>query len=396
MSNLQTIKTQYHKLLTDANAIAVAGFKDSTQRSQFDQIISDSDKLFALIEREERSVATTPKFNAPLNAPPRDGFGSQAEVNAEHENRAFYQWIRTGSSAGYEQRDLGVGTPSAPITGGSVLVPTTIGFFTQAQKSYGTLLDFVNVWRSSAGNPITLPLANDTANGLVLVGQAASSNTETDPTLSSVTSNTDTATSNVVKVSNELLQDSYFDVQNWLDSVLAVRFRRGASNWISTGNGSNVAALGYGGGVTSTASGVIAYPDLAALFGSVDAAYANSPTAAFVMSSKTRAALMGLVSTTGQPILQQDPVSGDPFGMIFGKRIAIDENRPTIAAGNVPILFGDVYAQYAFRYAGDFIIKRLDELFALNNETAFVLYCRVSGNNTDAGTHPVAGLTVHA
>jgi hypothetical protein len=62
----------------------------------------------------------------------------------------------------------------------------------------------------------------------------------------------------------------------------------------------------------------------------------------------------------------------------------------------VPILYGDVNQQYAFRYAGDPIIRRLDELFALNNETAFVLYARVSGNNTDAGTYPVVGLTVHA
>lgn len=393
--NLQNLRTQYNKLLTDANAIAVGGFKDTEQRSQFDQMIADSDKVFQLIEREERSIAAQPKFTSP--AVPRDGFAGQADVTAEHEKRAFFQWVRTGSSNGYEQRDLGVGTPSAPITGGNVLVPTTISnTFVQARKSYGTLLEFVNNFRTAAGNPVTVPMANDTSNGLVLVGQAASSNTETDPGLTSVVSNTDTATSNVVKISNELLQDSYFDVSAWLNDVLATRFRRGASNWISTGNGSNVAALGYSGGVTSNTSGAVFYTDLAALFGSVDAAYANSPTAAWVMSSKTRAALMGLISTTGQPILQQDPVSGDPFGQIFGKRISIDENRPVIAAGNVPILFGSITDQYAFRYAGDFIIKRLDELFALNNETAFVLYCRVSGVNTDAGTHPVAGLTVHA
>lgn len=394
MSTISELRQRYGKLLSDANALAVAGFKDSEQRASFDQMIADSDSIYKLIEREERAIAAAPKFNT---APPRDGFGSQNEVSKEHEKRAFFQWVKTGSSYGYEQRDLGVGTPSTPITGGSVLVPTTLSsFFIQAKKSYGTLLDFVNVFRTDTGNPMVLPMANDTANGLVLVGQAASANTETDPGLSSVTSNVDTASSDVVKVSNELLQDSYFDVQNWLDNKLAERFRRGLSNWVSTGNTSNVAALGFTGGVTSSASGVIAYPDLAALFGSVDASYANSPTAAWVMSSKTRAALMGLVSTTGQPILQQDPVSGDPFGQIFGKRIAIDENRPTISAGNVPILFGDVYQQYAVRTAGDFIIKRLDELFALQNETAFILYCRVSGVNTNAGTNPVAGLTVHA
>ena len=113
------------------------------------------------------------------------------------------------------------------------------------------------------------------------------------------------------------------------------------------------------------------------------------------MSSATRASLMGLISTTGQPILQTD-VAGNPFNAIFGRPIVIDESRPAIAATNKAILFGDLKAGYTARKAGDFGIKRLSELLALKNETGFVLFCRVGGYNTDAGTHPIGSLTQHA
>jgi HK97 family phage major capsid protein len=67
------------------------------------------------------------------------------------------------------------------------------------------------------------------------------------------------------------------------------------------------------------------YNDLVNLYGSLDNLYVQN--ASWVMSSQTRASLMGLISTTGQPILQAD-VNGNPFSAIFGRPIVIDESRP--------------------------------------------------------------------
>jgi HK97 family phage major capsid protein len=105
---------------------------------------------------------------------------------------------------------------------------------------------------------------------------------------------------------------------------------------------------------------------------------------------------MGLTSTTGQPILQTDPVSSQPFSSLFGRPIVISESQQAIAATNKPILFGNLKEGYTFRSAGGFAIKRLNELLALKNETGFVLFCRVGGYNTDAGAHPIRSLTMHA
>lgn len=395
--NLSELRSKYGHLMTRAQEIALKGFTPET-RAKFDAIMNDANELHADIQRQEK-IAQFQSEQRNAGAPPRAGFDnetrSEKEARQELEKRQLFQWMRTGSSAGVETRDLGVGTPVSPITGGSVLVPTTIGPLVSATKSYGNLLDFVSILKTAQGNTINIPTDNDTSNGLILTSQAAAVNSDTDPSLGSVPSNVDTATSGMVSISNELLQDAYFDIEAWLRSKLNTRWIRGASNWISQGNSSNVAALAATAGVTSAVSGTVEYQDLAQLFGSVDASYANLPDSAFVMSSATRAYLMGLVSTTGQPILQTD-VHGTPFNSIFGKTICIDENRPAVAAGNVPILFGSLKDQYTFRTAGDYIIKRLSEIKALANETVFVLFTRVSGVNHDAGSHPVKSLTVHA
>jgi hypothetical protein len=42
---------------------------------------------------------------------------------------------------------------------------------------------------------------------------------------------------------------------------------------------------------------------------------------------------MGIISTTGQPILQTD-VAGNPFNAIFGRPIVISEYQESITAGS--------------------------------------------------------------
>jgi HK97 family phage major capsid protein len=400
--DIKSLIERRNKTMVDAQALITKETVTTEDRSKFDQMIATADVDSADITR----MQAVEKFNAEQRSstrPPRAGFGNddQSEEAKQLQKRTFTEWMRTGHVSSenrqhvrvYEQRDLGVGAISAPITGGNVLVPT--GFdptFHSALKSYGQLVDAVYTLNTGGGGPIDVATENDTAQGLTLISEATTV-TENDPTVAGFQSFTDTATSGLVSISNQLLQDSQFDLDSWIQAKLAGRYYRGLANWISLGNGSNVTALGSTLGATSASPTAVVYQDLAALYGSLDNLYVQN--ASWVLSSATRASLMGLISTTGQPILQTD-VAGNPFNAIFGRPIVIDESRPAIAATNKAILFGDLKAGYTARKAGDFGIKRLSELLALKNETGFVLFCRVGGYNTDAGTHPVRSLAQHA
>jgi len=317
--NLLELRHQYGQLMTQANAIATAGFTNES-RASFDKMIGDADAMYADIQRLEKAEKATAEMRA-TTAPPRAGFENRTENEKEQEKRNFLSWLRTGVS---EKRDLG--SAASGLTAGAQFVPTLITPLVDAKQSYGTLLENVSILRDSFGGQLNIPLTSDVANSFSIVGQGTSSTTSVDPTISSVSSNTDTVQT-LIRISNELLQDANFDIENWLQQKLNVRWARGFSNAISLGNSSNVAALTYNGGITSAVSATVSYVDLAALYGSLDQAYAG--TASWVMSSATRAALMGLISTTGQPILQPS-TNGDPFGSIFGRPIVFDMNRPTM------------------------------------------------------------------
>jgi|ERR1035437_991377 HK97 family phage major capsid protein len=400
--NLSDLTSKRNKLMVDANALITKAEVTTEDRSNFDRMIADADALSADIIRM-KAVEDFNKSQTRTQAPPRAGFGNEdhSEETVTNQKRAFKEWFRTGQISSEnraflrteEQRDLGAGTISDPITGGNVLVPT--GFdpiFHASLKNYGQLADAVGQLSTSSGGPLLVAADNDTAQGLTLVGEAVAA-VETDPTVSGQTSYTDTLTSGLVKISNQLLADAEFDLDSWIQNKFGLRYYRGLTQMITQGNSSNIPALASTLGATSASPTVITYTDIVALYGSLDAAYVQN--ASWVMTTATRAALMGLISTTGQPILQTD-VSGNPFSSIFGRPIVISEFSPAISATTKPILFGDLKSAYVLRKAGGFAIKRLDQLFALTNETGYVLFARAGGYNVTPGTVPVRSLTMHA
>ena len=254
------------------------------------------------------------------------------------------------------------------------------------------------------GEPITVSLVDDTANGLLLVSEGVIA-PESDPLFNpKFQSSVDLLTTGSVKISNSLLLDSAFDLDSFIGSAMSSRYYRGLTKAITTGTDMTGAALPNTqalkapvGTTTASAAAGVGYQDLVALFGSLDAAYSSSPTATFVMSSATRATLMGLTIQTGAPLLQTDPVTQQPFSSLFGKPITISEYTPGIAAGNAPILFGDLKQAYVLRTVGNFGVKRLNELGALQDETIFVTFARAGGYNLAPGTAaPVKALQIHS
>ena len=93
--------------------------------------------------------------------------------------------------------------------------------------------------KTSSGGPLQVATANDTTKTLSVIGEATAVS-ENDPVFAGFTSNTDTLTSGVVKISNQLLQDAEFDLDTWLQTTFGTRYYRGLSQMIAHGNSSNI------------------------------------------------------------------------------------------------------------------------------------------------------------
>jgi len=292
---------------------------------------------------------------------------------------------------------IDTGAVAGSITGGAQLIAQSFyPLLTQAQKSWGALTTILNVKKTDNGAPMKVALENDTTNILTVIGEGVAVS-EADPVLSGLISSTDFCSTGVVKVSLAELQDSAFDLDQFIRDAFGKRYWRGAVSMISGGSTSgNVQSIVTAAtvGATSAAPTAISYADFVSIYGALDPAYIDN--ASWVFNSSTRAALMGVVDTLGRPLFQPSPNSG-AFDTLLGRPVVLNQYQPSIAATNKAVLFGDFASGYTFRQVqGDLSILRLNERYADTGEVGFIGYARIGGFSTDAGTHPIVALQQHA
>ena len=154
----------------------------------------------------------------------------------------------------------------------------------------------------------------------------------------------------VIPLSITLLEGSDADIQGAIVALLTEHIARGLSNLALTGGtaADGVSALVPKVLTTSAAAAAtISYNDLVDLLAKVKAPHNSQGVASWVMNSATRAALMKITDTSGRLVFVESVREGEP-DRIFGRPVIIDDNMPDIAAGKVPILFGDL-SKYILR-----------------------------------------------
>lgn len=203
-----------------------------------------------------------------------------------------------------------------------------------------------------------------------------------------------------MKVSLELLQDSAFDINNFLVEQFAIRFGRGLSSYFTTGTGSansqpNGLLTAATAGPTATGSSAntggsetgansIGTADIVELEHSVDRDYRQG--AVYMMHDSTLKALKKLVDKYGHPLLWESARDGAPE-KINGYPVVVNNNMPTIATGAKTVLFGNPQ-KYAIRRVKEIGVLRLSERFADFGQVGFLAFARYDANLLDAGTHP--------
>jgi HK97 family phage major capsid protein len=380
-------------------------------------MLADVDLLETDIARETR-VAKFEADQRSFVAPPRDAPGAEAanahtpEERAARQKKAYRSFIQYGMDAVStdlrteirsnlgasvkELRDLGVSTPSGAITGGGQFVPQAFyPILTQAQLAYGAILSLVKTIKTENGAPMKVAFSNDTGNGLTIIGETVAPS-ETDPALSGGgLLSTSMATTGVIKVSLQELQDSAFDIDAFIRDNFGLRYFRGATNLVTNG-ATNIASLIAAGttGAASVSPTAIGYADIAAISTALDPAYELN--ASWTMNSKTRGALIGITDSLGRPLFVPNPSSG-AFDMLLGKPVVLNQSLPNIPSASgvvVPIQYGDFKQGYLFRtVVDDLSIVRLNERYMDTLEVGFIGFSRIGGISTDAGTHPIVNLT---
>ena len=184
-----------------------------------------------------------------------------------------------------------------------------------------------------------------------------------------------------IKVSEELINDSVFDLENYISKEFARRIASREEEAFFTGDG-NGKPLGFlaktGGaevGVTAASATAITADEIIDLFYSLKTPYRKN--AVWILNDGTVKAVRKLKDSTGQYLWQSALTEGTP-DKLLGRPVYTSAYMPTAAAGAKTIAFGDFkYYWIADRQGRSF--RRLNELYATTGQVGFLGSQRVDG-----------------
>ena len=395
MSKLKTLKEKRATIYTSIDELrqATDGREMTAEEQQrWNTMLSDYDKADKAVEAEERYVDIQRK-QAEEEVAKRDFY--IGDLLGEQYRKAFADYILNGAS-GISPESRATIEQRAGITGlvGGVTIPSLLASEIEvALKNYGGMFEAGTIINTTHGGDLILPTVNDTNAKATIVSDYDQS-TKRAPSFGSVTLKAYTYRTPIIPVSQTLIQDSAFNLDAVLTSLLGDSFSRGVNEQLTTGDGTGkptgivTAATAC---TTQAAATSIKLDDIIDLIKSVNSAYARNGK--FMFNRNTLWELAKIKDQTGRYIWQDSARDGTP-ATLFGKQYILNDDMADIGAGNASVLFGDL-SKYKIRMVKSFSVVRLNELLAEYLSIGLFGFARVDGNLLDAGTHPVKKL-VHA
>ena len=266
-------------------------------------------------------------------------------------------------------------------------------------KAYGFMRKVASQLTTAQGNPLSYPTSDGTSEVGEWVAQNVSA-AAADPTFGTVALNVFKASSKVVAVPLELLQDAQIDIQAMVFKRLADRIGRVSNVGYTTGGGtvdpmglSSVAGVGKIGTTGQTIT--VIYDDLVDMIDSLDAAYLDTPVTpqdmpgvapGWMFSQNMRRVVRKIKDTNGRPIWTPSWDEGLTAKMpdsLLGYPVYINNDMPTPAANAKSMAFGNLQ-RYMIRDAMEMTMFRFDDSAYLKvGQIGFLAWARTGGNLMD-------------
>lgn len=184
----------------------------------------------------------------------------------------------------------------------------------------------------------------------------------------------------MIKVSDELLNDSVFNIEQYISKEFGRRIgtKEEEAFFVGDGTGKPIGIFSKTGGaetgVTAATTG-ITFDDVMDLYYSLRAPYRNKAT--WILNDSTVKAIRKLKDGNGNYIWQPSIREGEP-DRILNHPYRTSIYVPELAAGNRVMAFGD-YSYYWIADRQGRSFKRLNELYATTGQVGFLASERVDG-----------------
>ena len=353
------------------------GLLSPEDTATYEKMEADVIALGKEIERLERQAAIDLELSKPVsnpitNKPAPQGETKTGRATDEYRN-AFWKAMRNKLSFDV-QNALQVGTESE----GGYLVPDEFErTLVEALEEENIFRQIANVITTSSGDrKIPVVASKGTASWVDEEGQIP----ESDDSFAQVSIGA-YKLATMIKVSEELLNDSVFNLEQYIAREFARRIgaKEEEAFFIGDGSGKPTGILANNGGgevgVTAASAAAITLDEIMDLFYSLKSPYRRN--AVFIMNDSTVKAIRKLKDNNGQYLWQPSLTAGTP-DTILNRPVRTSAYMPAIAAGAKTIVFGD-FSYYWVADRQGRVFKRLNELYAATGQVGFMATQRVDG-----------------
>jgi HK97 family phage major capsid protein len=410
-NNIQAMKEQRAQLISNAKIIVDAADDDKRdltpeEEQQVDSLLGQADDVAdqaddaerklrvktaeESLHQSKRAVKESGPYVRSIRSPQNDKremgnvlkawmtYGTDAHRHTSLDT--FRSADRMGVNVAAPQYTLNLNT-RAQVEGtnsaGGYTVPQDFGDkIVEALKYFCPIRDYATVISSENGQSLPFP-TNDDSGNLAAITAENSALSATDTVFAQKTLGAYNYKS-MVQLSLELLQDSKFDLENYMARQLGLRIGRAQEADFMVGNGSSKPSGIVNNATATVTSWSTTYANLVSLYYSVDLAYRKNGK--FFMSDTQAATIQGLLDSNNRPLLNLDR-SFDDSGVptLFGKEVVISNSIPTTGSGKKVIAFGDPTDFYIRDVASVQLIRSADR-YVEYGLVAFIAWLRSDAN----------------
>ena len=349
---------------------------DAVYTKMENDILALGKEISRLEKLEEMDRELSKPVNTPITAKPETNKVDQKTGKAsKNYNDAFWKQARNG---GYMNIEVKNALEEGVDSEGGYLVP---------DEFEHTLIDALteeNIFRknahvfttSSGSHKIPIVATKGTASWIDEEGAVP----ESDDSFGQVSIEAHKV-GTLIKVSEELLNDSAFNLEAYFTTEFARRINDKEEDAFFNGNGTGKptgifnATGGAQTGVTTGSSTTITADEIIDLFYSLKAPYRKK--AIWVLNDTTVKIIRKLKDGTGNYLWQPSLTAGSP-DTILGRPVYTSQFVPEVAAGNKTVAFGD----FSYYWIGDrqgITFRRLNEKYADTCQVGFLATKRLDG-----------------
>ena len=393
---------------------------------------SEERKAWDMYSRHD--AITRPVTDHPYEAG-KDSHGREVRTGYDKLTTRDIMWNE--SRAALDGNGLSTAPNSAGVAAGATgytagyMIPQ--GFWHNLQialKAYGGILPYIQVLQTDSGQPMPWPTVDPTQ----IVGRYITESNQlgfggdsngTDYQFGQGMLNAWTLVSGVILASVQLINDSAFDVDGFVndrigesigrkvaaelhsgtgsqaflgvETALSARAHQAApamggvylsgtsGNWAATAGGNAYTILGGTVAKAKLANGLIGFDDILGMIATVDPAYRKAGRCVFICNDLTLAMLRSITDAYGHPLWSPAVAPGQP-DTLYGYPVVVDQNTSavsTVASTAGGLLFGDFSVAMVGRQVNGATMMRLTERYADYLQVGYLGYCRMDFRSND-------------